>query len=104
MRQPSVVLFGSRSTQSVIGLKVLRELGISVPLVITGDEDPGVDDWRSSLGKAARDAGYRDGKNLLILRDPHSAEVFRQIEDLHADLILSLQWRRILRKELRGIA
>jgi methionyl-tRNA formyltransferase len=103
-RKRSVVLLGSRSTQSVIGLKVLTDLGISVPLVITGNEDPGTDDWRLSLAKAAREARYSDSKDLLILRDPHQTEVVKQIERLNVDLILSLQWRRILRKELRGIA
>lgn len=100
----SVVLIGSRSTVAVAGFKILQELGISVPLVISGDEDPGADDWRLSLAKAARDAGYNDGKNLLVLRDPHQPEVLRQIRRLDVDLILSLQWRRILRQSLRPIA
>jgi methionyl-tRNA formyltransferase len=99
----SVVLIGSRSTVSVMGFQALREIGILIPLIITGDEDPGVDDWRLSLGKAARDAGYSDGKNLLVLHDPHKPEVMERIKACHADLLLSLQWRRILRPPLLAV-
>jgi methionyl-tRNA formyltransferase len=96
----SVVLIGTRSSLSVVGFRVLRELGISIPLIVAGDEDPGIDDWRMSLVKAARDAGYVDGENLLIVRDPHKSETLDRVRSIGPDLILSLQWRRILRPTL----
>ncbi len=97
-------MIGSRSTVSVIGFRVLRELGIKVPLVITGDEDPGADDWRLSLAKAARDAGYRDNQTLLVCNNPHRPEILEKIRAASADIILSLQWRRILRPPLLQMA
>jgi methionyl-tRNA formyltransferase len=100
----SIVLFGSRSTASVIGFKVLRELGFSLPLVITGNEDPGIDDWRLSLGAAARAAGFEQDENLMVIRDPHRPETLERIRSANADLILSLQWRRILRPSLCACA
>jgi methionyl-tRNA formyltransferase len=100
----SVVLIGSRSTVSVTGFKMLREFGIGVPLVISGDEDPGADDWRLSLAKAARNEGYVDGDNLFVLHNPHQPEILERIRAAKADLILSLQWRRILRPALCKLA
>ena len=100
----SVVLIGSRSNISVIGFRILREAGVSVPLVITGDEDPGVDDWRLSLAKAARDAGYEEGNNLVTVNNPHTGEILSRIRAVSADLVLSLQWRRIIRGPLIQLA
>lgn len=100
----SVVLFGSRSTQSVVCFNALRELGVLIPLVIAGAEDPGADDWRLSLAKAAIDAGYRKGKDLLVLQNPHASEVVERVRGAGADVILSVQWRRILRDPLYGLS
>lgn len=96
----SVALIGSRSTLSVIGFHVLLELGLSVPLVISGEEDPGIDDWRFSLVKAALGAGYELGRNLLVLKNPHHPEILDTIRGADVDILLSLQWRRILRSPL----
>lgn len=101
--QPRVVLIGSRSTISVAGFHLLRELGCDLPLVITGDEDPGTDDWRLSLAKAARDAGHRDGASLCVVRDPHTPDMLERIRKSAPDVILSLQWRRILKPSLLQI-
>ena len=102
-RGGGVILIGSRATVAVLGFRMLRESGIHIPLVISGTEDPGTDDWRLSLVKAARDAGYRDGENLLVVGNPHRDETLERIRAAGADLILSLQWRRILRPPLLGI-
>jgi methionyl-tRNA formyltransferase len=103
-RQTSVILIGSRSTQSVIALRILRELGVHVPLIISGEEDPGQDDWRQSLARAAREQGFKDGESLLVLRDPHREEVLKKVKTLEPDLILSVQWRHLLRPALFELA
>jgi methionyl-tRNA formyltransferase len=98
-----VILFGSRSSIAVTGFRILREWGVSVPLVVTGDEDPMTDDWRLSLAKAARDEGYECGNNLLVVHNPHQPDILERIRAAGADMILSLQWRRILRPPLLGM-
>jgi hypothetical protein len=45
-RVHSVVLSGSRATIAAVGFRLLHEPDITVKLVICGDEDPGMDDWR----------------------------------------------------------
>lgn len=99
-----VVLLGSRSTASVTALRILQELGCEVPLVISGDEDPGTDDWRLSLAKAARDAGHKDGAGLAVVHDPHSPEMLARIKAAAPDVVLSVQWRRILKPSLIALA
>ena len=100
----SAILIGSRATLSVIGFQLLLKLGISVPLVISGDEDPGEDDWRRSLVKAANDAGYRKGETLIVCSNPHHEETLEKVRAAVADIIISLQWRRILRPPLLQLA
>jgi methionyl-tRNA formyltransferase len=99
-----VVLLGSRSTASVTAFRVLQELGCELPLVISGDEDPGVDDWRLSLVKAARDAGYKYDQGLAVVHDPHTPQMLARIKAAAPDVLLSVQWRRILKPSLIELA
>lgn len=98
-----VVILGGRATIAVRGFEILRKLDCDIPLIVCGEEDPGTDDWRLSLVRAAREAGFEDGRDLIVVRDPHTPEHLARIHSAEPDLLLSLQWRRILRPAQLGV-
>ncbi len=94
-----VVLIGN-GTAAVRALRVLRECGISVPLVVADPRDTGVDTWRESLVGAARNAGYVPGVSLLQPRNPNLPEVIERIVRWSPSVIFSVQCASVLRPPL----
>ena len=60
----------------------------------------GVDTWRKSLLKAALEAGFKEQENLIVTDNPNSEDVVSIIKRSCCDAVLSLQCRRIFRKQL----
>ncbi len=87
-------------TAAVRALRVLRECGISVPLVVADPRDTGADTWRESLVRAAREAGYLPGVSLLQPKNPNSPDVVERLLGLSPRVIFSVQCAAVLRPPL----
>lgn len=102
-RKPRIALFGNGDL-AVRGVRLIRENNIDVPVVVTEPNDTGQDSWRLSLRKTALDLGYRDNDSLFSPRNPNDPDILRRIAGDKIDLILSLQCRKILRRQLTSLA
>jgi methionyl-tRNA formyltransferase len=81
------------------GLERIREVA-EIALVIADKHDNGVDTWRQSLVGRALTLGYVSGETLLQPGNPNRQDVAAAIDAVKPDIILSLQCRHIIRKEL----
>lgn len=98
-----LVLIGN-GTAAVVALRELRALGADIPLILADPHDTGADGWRLSLVGEALRCGYEAGRNLLAPRDPNEPAVLERISAAAADLVLSVQCARILRRPMLGLA
>merc|ERR1712216_63604 len=85
---------------AALGLNAILKLGVEVSVVVCDISDTGIDTWRKSLLKAARDVGFIDDENLIITNNPNSEHVVGMIKRFGCHAVLSLQCRRIIRKNL----
>jgi methionyl-tRNA formyltransferase len=95
LKVPSVVLIGN-GTAAVRVLHALRDVGCEVPLVLADPGDRGKDTWRESLVRHARELGYQDGATLLQPDNPNDPLICQRVAEVNADLLLSVQCRRLL--------
>jgi len=95
-RKKTVVIIG-HGTMAANGLRLIKSMGVEVPLVIADAADKGEDSWRKSFVKAARELGYVDGETLLQPNFPHSPAALAKLKEINPTLILSLQCQKIIR-------
>ena len=73
-------------------LGALLESDVSVPLVVTHEDDPNEQRWFASVAEVARAAG----SEVLTPADPGDPALLARLETLHPDFLFSFYYRRML--------
>ena len=73
-------------------LGALLESDVSVPLVVTHEDDPNEQRWFASVAEVARAAG----SEVLTPADPGDPALLARLESLHPDFLFSFYYRRML--------
>ena len=85
--------FGARA------LAALLARGETVAAVVTHADEPAEGDWFESVADVAR----AHGVPVLVPRSPNEPHVIAQLADLHADIFLSVWYRRLLGEALLAL-
>lgn len=94
----SVVLFAYHE-MGCVALRTLLDLGIEVCAVFTHRDDPAENHWFGSVAEAATDAGIE----VFAPEDVNAAPWVERLGALAPELLLSVHYRRILRRALRRV-
>ncbi|MEA3278347.1 MAG: formyltransferase [Pseudomonadota bacterium] len=97
-RPSRAVVFAYHSV-GVRGLSVLLSLGVSVPLVLSHEDDPDENRWFDSV----RDLCHRAGIRCITPSDPNVAGVLDELRACAPDWLFSFYYRSMLRTELLAI-
>lgn len=82
-----------------IALKVLRELNVSVPAVLTHRDDPNENRWFDSLGDLAGEMDIP----VYFPEDVNTGEWVKLMNDLAPGVLLSCYFRQMIREDILAI-
>lgn len=99
MSQPQRAVVFAYHSVGVRALRVLLDLGVEIPLILTHEDDPGENTWFESVSALADWAGIR----VMAPTDPNQPEVIEQVRACRPDWLLSFYYRRLLGPELLAI-
>jgi methionyl-tRNA formyltransferase len=80
-------------------ISVLLDQGVTVPLVVTHNDDPRENIWFESVAKIAR----LHGIPVITPDDPNTPEIIEQIAATHPDFLFSFYYRSMLSSALLNI-
>jgi methionyl-tRNA formyltransferase len=81
-------------------LGALFEADVSIPLVVSHEDDPNEQRWFASVAEVARGAGSR----VVTPADPGEPALVRELEALRPDFVFSFYYRRMLPAAVLGAA